>query len=184
MMTDDRDANHTPGGAAQTRRKRLALRVLLIGSLTLNVVILGLVAGAFFSFKRHDGPRMAADRFTAPFVRALSEEDRRAVGRDIRRSFRAASVDRGGDEAHYLDALSLLRQTPFDAEALRAEMLALDEAGGSRRRIARESFLARIAGLSDAERAAYADRLEAELERGAKRGHRDGHHKKHGPKTE
>jgi uncharacterized membrane protein len=148
--------------------------------LTLNVAIIGLVGGAIYSFKRHDGPPTVGSRPTAPFVHALSHEDKRTVGRAIRKSFRAAAVDRQADHQRYQEALRLLRQTPLDEAALGAALVRLDEASVQRRIIARESFLIRLAAMSDAERAAYADRLEAALKRGTKRGH----HKKHGPKTE
>lgn len=175
MMTQDTGANGATDGQPPKGKKRRALRVLLIGSVTLNVLIIGVVGGAIFSFKRHDGPPVAGDRFTAPFVRAMSFEDKRAVGREIRRSYRSASVDRQADQARYLEALSLLRQSPFDGEALKVTVVALDEAGVNRRTLARESFLKRISDMSDAERAAYADRLEEELKHGRKGKHGDGH---------
>lgn len=164
MMTQDTGQHSQPPKS----KKGIALKILLISSLTLNVVIIGLVVGALYSFKRHDGPGIAGDRFTAPFVRALSFEDKRAVGRDIRRNFRSASVDRQADHARYLEALALLRQTPFDDVALKSTIIALDKAGIDRRALARESFLSRISEMSDAERAAYADRLEEELKHGHK----------------
>ncbi|MBO9472609.1 periplasmic heavy metal sensor [Shimia sp. R10_1] len=178
MMTQDTGAPETPNVGSPKSRKRLVGRVLLIGSLTLNVVIVGLVVGAVFSFKKHDGPSPVGDRFTAPFVRALSHEDKREVGREIRRGFRSASVDRRADDVLYLDVLDLLRETPFNAPAMKATMETLDQTGINRREIARESYLKRISSMSDAERAAYADRLEEELKRGHKGGHRDGKSKK------
>lgn len=165
MMTQDTE---TQGGAIPPSqgKPRRALRALLIGSLTLNVVIVGVVGGAIFSLKRHDDPRAVGSRPTAPFVRALSFEDKREVGRAIRRGFQAAAVDRGADRERYEEALRLLRQTPFDEDALGHTLAGLDDASIQRRVIARESFLLQLVEMTDAERATYADRLEAELQRG------------------
>ncbi|CUH53217.1 periplasmic heavy metal sensor [Shimia marina] len=161
-------------------RKRGVMRALLIGSLALNLLIVGVVGGAIFSFKRH-GSDGGSERFSAPFVRALSHEDKRAVGRDIRRSFREASVDRSGDQLLYQAALQQLRAQPFDVDALQETVGALDQASADRRMLARQSFLSRIDAMSDAERLIYADRFEEMITRKDRGGKHDGKHgnKKH-----
>ncbi|GAA6179341.1 MULTISPECIES: periplasmic heavy metal sensor [unclassified Shimia] len=154
-------------------KKRGLLRGLLIGSLALNLLIVGLVGGAIFNFKHAGGPSTTPDRFSAPFIRALSFEDKREVGRAIRKSYRNADIDRAADRLLYATALEQLRQSPFDVDALAATVAALDGASRLRRDLARDSFMAQVNAMSDTERAAYADRFEEAL----KRGHKDGRDK-------
>ena len=143
-------------------------RVLLIGSVALNVLIIGVVGGAAIAIKG-DGDRPApTDRFGAAHIKALSFEDKRAVGRAIRKAYRSADVDHRADHNHYKEALAVLRSSPLDEAALTDLVNRLDMAGERRRALARDVFLAQIVSMSDAERAAYADRLEEVLERGPK----------------
>lgn len=147
-------------------RTRRWTRILLIGSVALNVLIIGVVGGAAIAIKG-DGDRPApTDRFGAAHIKALSFEDKRAVGRAIRKAYRSAEIDHHADQANYKEALAVLRSTPFDETAMVELVTRLDMASEQRRELARDVFLAQILSMTDAERAAYADRLEEVLERG------------------
>lgn len=148
---------------SEIKRPRL-LRGLLIGSVTLNLLIVGVVGGSLYGLKQHGGPT-GSERFGAPFVRALSFDDKRAVGRAVRQAFREAEVDRKADRELFDEALRQLRQTPFDPAALQVTAVAIDQASEARRGLGRAVFLARIADMDDATRRAYADRLEDILTR-------------------
>ena len=70
------------------------LRLLLIGSLGLNLLVFGVVGGAtighFWGGERRTGP----DHVGSPYARALDPQDRRALGKAIRQAYRAAEIDR------------------------------------------------------------------------------------------
>ena len=101
-----------------------------------------------------------------PFGRALSREDRRAlsealVGRgDLRppspRELRAAS-----DEV-----IAILRATPFDGAAFAAALDALRREARSLQDAGQAALVERVIAMSDAERAAFADRVERQVTRG------------------
>ena len=143
---------------------RPALRVLLFVSLALNLLIAGLVAGAIGSGRVGDRPRLNFD--LGPFVRALGPEDRRAILDEVRSDpdFRPPSPrQRRQDLVHITQ---ILRTEPFDAAAM--EQVLADQRERGQRIVAgaHRALVARMAELPAAERAAFADRLEAESRRG------------------
>lgn len=138
-------------------------RVALVLSLALNLAVAGIVAGAVLRGHR-DGPPRGFDLAVGPVARALSEVDRRAVMRDLmdRRDLRD---DRRDDSAAAAPVLAAVRADPFDPAALSA---ALDGMRGRARDLeaaAEAALVARVAAMTPAERAAFADRLAQELER-------------------
>ncbi len=149
-------------------KPRRLTRVLLIGSLALNLLIVGVVGGAAISLRGGSDKGPVSDRFGSPHIKALTFDDKREVGRAIRSAYRKSNVDHRADHQHYQEALVVLRSSPLDEAALRDLVMTLDQAGERRRAMARDVFLAKIISMSDAERAAYADRLEEVLQRGPK----------------
>lgn len=157
-------------------KSRRLTKYLLIGSLALNLVIIGVVGGAVIGFKRDGGDHRPSQRFGAPHVMALSFEDRRAVGKAIRKAYRNADVDYHGAKSGYQQAVNLLRAVPFDPTEMTAVVADLDLANATRRQVARDTLMQQIKAMTEAERLAYADRLEAVLERGHdRRKHKKSH---------
>ncbi|MBE1293704.1 MAG: periplasmic heavy metal sensor [Rhodobacteraceae bacterium] len=149
-------------------KPRRLTRVLLIGSLALNLLIVGVVGGAAISLRGGSEKGPVSDRFGSPHIKALTFDDKREVGRAIRSAYRKSNVDHRADHSQYKEALAVLRASPLDESALRDLVMTLDQAGERRRAMARDVFLAKIISMSDADRAAYADRLEEVLQRGPK----------------
>lgn len=158
-----------------TPKPRRLTRALLIGSLALNLLIIGVVGGAVISLRGHGDKRPVSDRFGSPYIKALTYDDKREVGRAIRSTYRKMDVDHRKDHILYQEVLTLLRASPADQEALGQVLIDLEFSGDVRRQLARTVFLGQIMSMSDTERFAYADRLEQVLERGPK-------DKKHPPK--
>lgn len=139
------------------------LRIALALSVTLNLAILGLVAGAIL----RDGPGMRAamvrDLGFGPYTEALRPEDRKAMRqalfqrapeiRETRRMMR--------DEAEAL--LVVLRADPLDADALRARMEAQHSRLSDQMRVGQDVLQEFILAMPTAERLAFADRLEGGL---------------------
>jgi len=142
------------------------LRVVLFGSLALNLLFIGLMAGAAF---RHGGGaehgRPKLDRLSGPMVQALSRKDRRVIGRSIRESNSGMPM-----EPLNMDSIiKVLKQVPFDPNPIEAELVKQKNRVDSRQEFARNRLLERLSEISDAERAAFADRLEDELARAQNR---------------
>lgn len=142
----------------QVAPTRLWVRVLLVVSLALNLLVIGAVAG--FAIKggpiRHAGmPPMAEGGFGL-FTRALSKEDRRAIGREIRQKGRENGWDRQAQRQAMRRMLTLLEARPFDAQAFNTEMQTVVESVQGRLSDASGALVARLTQMSDAERASYA----------------------------
>lgn len=155
-------------------RMRRSVRILLIVSLALNLVIIGLVGGAFLGHGGKDKrSHMSFDGPGSPIVRALSREDRRAMGRSIREAYRAQVSDRGADTARYQALVSALAADPYDPEAVKLAREMLDEANWGRRQIAHDIWLKNVDAMSIEQRQDYADRIREALKnhkRGPKKG--------------
>ena len=150
----------------QMKTPRKWTKVLLIVSVALNACFIGLIIGVKLT---QDGmrPQRAPSAQGSLYLRALSHEDRRALGQ-VMRNYHTREM-RQMDRAGYENALVLLRATPFDPEALEDLMEHQTEASEERLEYAREALIAHLSEMSNAKRAKFADALEHALERGPKR---------------
>ncbi|MEO0938575.1 MAG: periplasmic heavy metal sensor [Pseudomonadota bacterium] len=143
---------------APRRRTPLWLRITLAVSLALNLLIVGMVVGVFVRFGGGPPPRAAVD-FAVPYVRALAPAQRRAVFRDVRARGEDAPMRRAARARSYATVVEALRAQPFDPAALKALVRAQAEGAAQLQRTAQAAWLGLVAQMSDAERAAYADRV-------------------------
>ncbi|MFV2052089.1 hypothetical protein [Aliiroseovarius sp. YM-037] len=156
MTTDPKNTPEPP-----TPRPSQWWKVVLAISLSLNLLIVGALAGAVWRQGRAPDRAEGRDVGVLPLFLALPREDRRGIRAEIERGLAAepSVPDAGGPTL-----VEALRQTPFDREAVEA----LFEKHGARQevrhRVGQRVLLDRIGEMSDADRAAYADRLEKRLE--------------------
>jgi uncharacterized membrane protein len=167
-MTDpDPMAPQTPNGqppapppdAGASRWVKIALAV----SLALNLAVAGLAAGAWLREGRDRG--MPRDMSFGPFTEALSDADRRELRRalgDRAPGFREARREMRADLEQLL---ATLRAVPFDPAAAEEALATITERTSDRLDLGRELMTGRILSMSDAERQAFADRLERGLKR-------------------
>lgn len=140
------------------------LKVVLFASLALNLAVAGLVIGAAVKYGPKDGPRPPrVDMMMGPYTHALSHKDRRAIGEQLRREYRAERPSRAQVRAQFEQVLSALRAQPFQPDALDALLQTQLEAGQERQAIGQRLLLQRLSAMSDAERAEFAERLEEGL---------------------
>ncbi|QIE45277.1 periplasmic heavy metal sensor [Pseudohalocynthiibacter aestuariivivens] len=136
------------------------LRLLLTLSLGLNLLVVGVVAGAAINthkWRDHGGRH---EMMGGPLTRALSDEDRRAIGRAMRAARPDKSETRAERGAAMTALLSELRRVPFDPVALAAKMEASHAKMRDRVAQGQALLLDRLTAMTDEERAAYADRVE------------------------
>lgn len=150
-------------------------KILLIGSLLVNFLVLGAVVGLVLR-GGPSGPRQV-DLSFGPFTRALTEADRRSVGADLRKQLRADGGDRRLSRAQraadHAALVALLTEQPFRPDAF------ADLIGAERARMqvfaarAERALVARITQMTPAERRAFAARLAQDFsDREARRGKR------------
>ena len=149
------------------QQKSRLCKIVLVTSLALNIAIIGAVGGAFLRFGK-DGPRGKPKFDTVAgsvYIRALTREDRRKLGQDMRKKYAARSSTRDSLDVRFEDALRLLRSDNFDVAAFNDVMEQHSTISKSRQSDARTMLVNHISAMSLVERSAYADRLEAALNR-------------------
>ena len=139
------------------------LRWVLVVSLALNLLVAGLVVGAAL---RDDGPRRHMEIGPGPLAKALSEADRRAILAELRERPGVGPPGREERRQAMAEVLAALRTEPFDRERAEAALASQAERLATVERAIQDAMIARVASMSPEERAAFADRLETELERG------------------
>jgi uncharacterized membrane protein len=159
-MTDPVTPPAAPAPPAPSGR---GLKIALAVSVALNLAVAGLVAGAWMK----DGPSrgMPRDLSFGPFSEALSQEDRRALRKalaDRAPGFREARV---AAQEEFAALLAALRASPFDPAAMQSALAAIEARNAGRLELGRSLIEARITQMSDADRLAFADRLENGLRR-------------------
>lgn len=149
--------------AGPERRGPRWMRVALIASLAVNLLIVGAVAGALL---RHGGPPPRGGlSFAMPYAKALPREARREMMRAVRETGTGEMLHRGARRAQYGAVLAALRAAPFDPEVLQREVQAQADAAWALRGAVQTEWLRQVAAMDAAERAAYADAVEARLDR-------------------
>ena len=155
--------------------KRGWLRWALIASLALNLIFVGLVAGAAYRFAGGPGVEGRAGghlarSYATPYVRALPRDARRALFRGMRQGDHAIP-SRAARRAIYEQVLTALRAEPFDADAVAALVRQQGRIALDLQTAAEGAWLAQVSDMSASQRANYADRVAEMLRNGpGKRG--------------
>lgn len=153
-MTDLNERQDKPGPGRW-------MRVLLVVSLAVNLAVVGVVAGWALRHGGHHPSRL--DMAGGPLTRALNDEDRRAIGQRMREVWRERGGNRAGIRSSF-DALVVdLRAVPFDPDRVAERMREQREGFAARFEMGQDVLISHLAAMSDADRAAYADRLEARI---------------------
>lgn len=152
----------TGTNAAQPIRR--SLRWLLIGSLALNLLVLGVAAGALIRGPGGFGGSHRVDLQLGRIVAALAPEDRQAIRTYLRDHAELRDHQpRRNRDAMLRDMLAVLRADSFAPEMLQDVLRVQRDRGMAVQSAAQDALIARIALMSPQQRSAFADRLEAEI---------------------
>jgi len=148
-------------------------RVLLFTSLAINLLVVGMVAGAFI--RSGGGPgRMAGegavlrDMGYGPYGQALTPEERRAMRGAVARKAQDLATNREALRQQMQTLLEALRKQPYDPAVVHAIVTQQQTRLKERWDIGRDLLLGHIDAMTDAERAQYAKRLARILRRPAR----------------
>lgn len=136
------------------------LRVALIISVTLNLLILGVVAGAIVAGPKGLRPSPSLHFGEGPLGLAMTDEDRKEVRDRLRQSQDIRDLARQTRGRGFDSVVSALTAVPFDPKALDAALAAQRGRGEALSEAAQGAVLAQIAAMTDAERAALAERMQ------------------------
>lgn len=194
-MTNETIRDHdAPGVAANPAAEAPARKrwptVLLALSLTLNLAVLGMVAGAWVrdesDTRRVPPPERSAMRDTGigPFVDAMPRDARTRVGQALRSELGSLGPDREALATDFSNMLAALRAEPYDPSVLETVLAAQHARIEMRVSAGRKVVLDEIAAMSPEDRAVFADRLEqgfSDAMRGAMAGMQGGPNGPGGP---
>jgi uncharacterized membrane protein len=158
-MTDPTETPQKP--------RRWLMPVLLL-SLAANLLIVGVIAGAFLS---PDGPRRGSGDdqravrgvLGEPFFQALPQPERRAMARDVLANREQFREGRDALRARVQDFLAALRAETFDRGEIERLLAEQRQAANRRQDFGEGLLLDRLESMSSEDRAAYADALEERL---------------------
>ncbi|MBL9074109.1 periplasmic heavy metal sensor [Tabrizicola sp.] len=165
-MSDPHTTAPTPPSAAPAPATPRGVKIALALSVALNLGVAGLAVGAWLGDGPHRG--MPRDMSFGPFTEALDEDDRRAIRKALLERLGEFREQRAAARAEFETLLATLRADPFDPEALKAALEALEARNAQRLDLGRSLIETRLIEMSPSERAAFADRLEKGLRRGGK----------------
>ena len=142
-------------------------KIVLVGSLALNLLIIGAVAGSFLGGPpdRDRNPVLRELGF-APFIHAMSRPDQKALLDQVKGKVGSFRDNRAAIKADFQAVLQVLRAETFDPAALEAAVSRQRSRIGKRQADVQELLLRQIAEMTAQDRAAYAERLEEALRRG------------------
>jgi uncharacterized membrane protein len=143
------------------------VKVALAISVALNLAVAGLAVGAWLGGGHRDMPR---DMSFGPFSEALDTGDRRAIRRALLDRMGEFRTARAEARAEFETLLDTLRADPFDPEAMKSALAAIETRNAERLELGRSLIETRLIEMSDADRRAFADRLEKGLRRGVRDG--------------
>ncbi|HLQ18192.1 MAG TPA: periplasmic heavy metal sensor [Tabrizicola sp.] len=161
----DPQTTPSPVVSASSGTTSRGLKIALAISVALNLAVAGLVIGAWLNGGHRDMPR---DMSFGPFSEALDDGDRRAIRRallDRMGEFRASRVEA---RAEFETLLDTLRADPFEPEAMKAALAAIESRNAERLELGRSLIEARLIDMSAEDRQRFADRLEKGLRRGGR----------------
>ncbi|MEM9708422.1 MAG: periplasmic heavy metal sensor [Pseudomonadota bacterium] len=168
-MVDAPEPPAPPPQPPQTRSP-VWMRLLLVASLGVNLLIVGMVAGAVFSGGGQGPGRDAARDFgNSPFFRALGPDERRQMLGDFRserRSFREGRKDIGN---RFEALLNAIRADEFDAETVTTLLDDQREALLNLQGVGERLLIKLVSEMSVEERRAYADRVGEMVKRRQRR---------------
>ncbi|WP_306115499.1 MULTISPECIES: periplasmic heavy metal sensor [unclassified Roseovarius] len=145
------------------------LRVLLVVSLAMNLLVVGALIGALVTWsnwRSHHPSRLAMAG--GPLTRALAPEDRRAIGKEMRKAHRKEKGNRARHHGELMGLVADLKAEPFDPEAVEQRLARHRKSFDDRLGLGLELLTARLTQMTAEDRAAYADRLQDVLTRRGK----------------
>jgi uncharacterized membrane protein len=154
----------------KTRKSGIWLRVVLFSSLAINLLIIGMVAGALLRGGPGPQGRPRADvpffdLGNGPIGRALSGESRQQIGRGMAAREPDLRANREEIRAQYGELIRALRKDPFDPALVERIITAQQRKLLARQDIGKNLLVARVAQMTPEQRAEYATRLERFLRR-------------------
>lgn len=135
---------------------RRRTKILLGVSLGLNMLVVGAAGGMLF---HNDGPDRFRDAAYGPYTRALSHEDRKAIGVALRKEVGSFRQNQPKIRASYAALKTALTADVYDSELVHRLIIEQQALGMKRYKIGQRLLLARLDAMSQKDRRKFAEHL-------------------------
>ena len=143
-----------------TRPPKRWVGIVLVVSLSLNLLIVAAVAGAMtMREKWQPHPGAQSEMRGGPMTRALKHEDRRALGLELRARLRDTGPSASERRAEFDGLIEDLKRVPFDPERVAARLARHRSEMQQTMEVGQVLLLEHLARMSDEDRAAFVDRV-------------------------
>lgn len=157
------DGSHPPTTSSR------GLRLALILSLMFNLLVLGLIAGAWIRDDRDMRSHSAMDDIGfGPYLAALSGTERRDIGRALMQRAGNLRQNREAFRQDFEALIAALRREPFDIGAVSAAIDAQQARLAERLEIGKSVLYEQLTAMTPEQRRAFADGLERAMRHGPK----------------
>jgi Spy/CpxP family protein refolding chaperone len=144
----------------QDRSPSRLMRGMLIGSLALNLLVVGGGIGLMATAGKHRDPQQASFNL-GPFTGALLDDQKEEVRAKLyERMEERRHLDRKDARRMMRALLTAIQQEPFERDAVREIVKDMDAQSQIRRSQGTETLLDAFDAMSHAERLSYVERLE------------------------
>lgn len=154
------DVSNTGSAPAAAPSAGRGVRIALILSLTLNLLIVGVVVGSILTHGGRNDPRRVLNVGFGPYTEALAPEDRAALREGFLKSMPDVLKRRSETRAEMARLADAIRAEPFDRAAVAAVMDDQAARIEERMQLGRNLLLDRLDVMGPEARRALADRME------------------------
>ena len=140
------------------------IKAALIASVTLNLLVAGVVAGGMLGRDRFDGRApQAGDMLLGPLGAAFSRQDRAEMRQGAERIGVDLGTMRNSLRTDVETLISLVEADPWNPDAVQAHLTQMRARGDQRARLGEQVMLQRLGAMSAQERHDYAARLRLKM---------------------
>lgn len=152
---------------SQSVKHKKALRIVLVGSLAVNLLLVGIIGGSYV--RGGGGPPRGFEFQLGPLSAALSHEDRRKIADQIRREVGRSGLSRSQRRTALEQMIGAVEAEPFDSEAFTQVIEGQQSRTDHVRAAALSSFVNFLSDMTAEERVVFAQNLRQTLEKGQRR---------------
>jgi len=138
---------------------RRGIKILLAVSLGLNMLVIGAVGGMMYRGGPLAGPPGARDTAYGPYTRALSHEDRKAIGQSMRHELGDFRQNLPKVRASFAALRTALTAEVYDSDLVHRLVKEQQASGLHRQQAGQRLLLERLDAMSAKERRGFAERL-------------------------
>lgn len=141
------------------------LRWALIGSVTLNLLIVGVIVGGIMGHQRHPPRAVVRDVTLGAFTEALSKEDRDALRKSAQKRGSEFRDMRRQSRADMIALINALAITPWNRDEVEKILARHQSRTAARVQIGDTLIFERIEAMTEQQRQAFAQRLQQDVQR-------------------